>query len=98
MGKVRRKGAVERNLASLPPGKRPWEVWPEDYQPDYYYRIAKVGMEVVNKALQILGGYGYINEFPIERMYRDIKGIEIGAGTTQIQKLIIARELLAKFN
>jgi isovaleryl-CoA dehydrogenase len=56
-----------------------------------------VGMEVVNKALQILGGYGYINEFPIERMYRDIKGIEIGAGTTQIQKLIIARELLAKF-
>ncbi|PKN32884.1 MAG: acyl-CoA dehydrogenase [Deltaproteobacteria bacterium HGW-Deltaproteobacteria-19] len=56
-----------------------------------------VGMEVVNKALQILGGYGYISEFPIERMYRDIKGIEIGAGTTQIQKLIIARELLAKF-
>ncbi len=56
-----------------------------------------VGMEVVNKALQVLGGYGYINEFPIERMYRDIKGIEIGAGTTQIQKLIIARELLAKF-
>jgi isovaleryl-CoA dehydrogenase len=55
-----------------------------------------VGMEVVNKALQILGGYGYINEFPIERMYRDIKGIEIGAGTTQIQKLIIAKELLAK--
>jgi isovaleryl-CoA dehydrogenase len=55
-----------------------------------------VGMEVVNKALQILGGYGYISEFPIERMYRDIKGIEIGAGTTQIQKLIIARELLAK--
>jgi isovaleryl-CoA dehydrogenase len=57
-----------------------------------------VGMEVVNKALQILGGYGYISEFPIERMYRDIKGIEIGAGTTQIQKLIIARELLSKFN
>ena len=55
-----------------------------------------VGMEVVNKALQILGGYGYISEFPIERMYRDIKGIDIGAGTTQIQKLIIARELLAK--
>lgn len=55
-----------------------------------------VGMEVVNNALQILGGYGYINEFPIERMYRDIKGIEIGAGTTQIQKLIIAKELLAK--
>ena len=56
-----------------------------------------VGMEVVNKALQVLGGYGYISEFPVERMYRDIKGIEIGAGTTQIQKLIIVRELLKKF-
>jgi isovaleryl-CoA dehydrogenase len=56
-----------------------------------------VGMEVVNKALQVLGGYGYISEFPVERMYRDIKGIEIGAGTTQIQKLIIVRELLRKF-
>ena len=56
-----------------------------------------VGMEVVNKALQILGAYGYISEFPVERMYRDIKGIEIGAGTTQIQKLIICRELLRKY-
>jgi isovaleryl-CoA dehydrogenase len=55
-----------------------------------------VGMETVNKALQVLGGYGYISEFPVERMYRDIKGIEIGAGTTQIQKLIVARELLRK--
>ncbi len=55
---------------------------------------SQVGMRVVDKATQILGGYGFISEFPIERMYRDMKGIEFGAGTTQIQKLIIARELI----
>ena len=57
---------------------------------------SQVGVRVVGKALQVLGGYGFITEFPLERMYRDIKGIEIGAGTTQIQKLIIMRELLTK--
>jgi len=55
---------------------------------------SQVGMGVADKAVQILGGYGYINEFPVERMYRDMKGIEIGAGTTQIQKLIIVQELM----
>jgi isovaleryl-CoA dehydrogenase len=55
---------------------------------------SQVGMRVVDKAVQILGGYGFISEFPVERMYRDMKGIEFGAGTTQIQKLIIARELM----
>jgi len=55
---------------------------------------SQVGMKVVDKAVQILGGYGFISEFPVERMYRDMKGIEFGAGTTQIQKLIIARELM----
>ncbi len=38
--------------------------------------------------------HDFIKEFPVERMYRDVKGIEFGAGTTQIQKLIIIRELL----
>ena len=55
---------------------------------------SQVGMRAVDKAVQILGGYGFISEFPVERMYRDMKGIEFGAGTTQIQKLIIARELI----
>jgi isovaleryl-CoA dehydrogenase len=55
---------------------------------------SQVGMRVVDKAVQILGGYGFISEFPVERMYRDMKGIEFGAGTTQIQKLIIVRELM----
>jgi isovaleryl-CoA dehydrogenase len=55
---------------------------------------SQVGMRAVDKAMQILGGYGFISEFPVERIYRDIKGIEFGAGTTQIQRLIIVRELL----
>jgi len=55
---------------------------------------SQAGMRVVDRALQMLGGYGFIREFPIERMYRDVKGIEFGAGTTQVQKLIIVRELL----
>lgn len=55
---------------------------------------SQVGMRVVNNAMQIYGGYGFIKEFPVERMYRDIKSIEFGAGTTQIQKLIIVRELM----
>lgn len=55
---------------------------------------SQAGMRVVNNAMQIFGGYGFIKEFPVERMYRDIKSIEFGAGTTQIQKLIIVRELM----
>ena len=61
-------------------------------------QIALDQMRVVDKAMQILGGYGFISEFPIERMYRDMKGIEFGAGTTQIQKLIIIQELMKKFS
>ena len=57
---------------------------------------SQVGMRAVDKAVQILGGYGFISEFPVERMYRDMKGIEFGAGTTQIQKLIIVQEMLKK--
>ena len=55
---------------------------------------SQVGMRVVNQAMQIFGGYGFITEFPVERMYRDVKSIEFGAGTTQIQRLIIVRELM----
>lgn len=57
---------------------------------------AEVGVRSVGKAVQIFGGYGFIREFPIERMYRDVKGIEFGAGTNQIQKLIIINELIKK--
>lgn len=48
-------------------------------------------------AIQILGGYGYMKEYKIERFMRDAKLLEIGAGTTEIRKLVIARELLKNF-
>jgi len=44
-------------------------------------------------ATQIFGGYGYMNEFPVARFYRDAKVLEIGEGTSEVQKMIIAREL-----
>ena len=49
--------------------------------------------EVCNDAVQIHGGYGYIKDFPVERMYRDAKLMEIGEGTNEIQRLVIARSL-----
>ena len=45
-------------------------------------------------SIQIMGGYGYMREYKVERYFRDAKLLEIGAGTSEIQKLIIARELL----
>jgi isovaleryl-CoA dehydrogenase len=57
---------------------------------------AEAGIRAVGKAMQVFGGYGFIREYPIERMYRDVKGIEFGAGTNQIQKLIIMGELMKK--
>ena len=57
---------------------------------------AEAGIRAVGQAMQVFGGYGFMREYPIERMYRDVKGIEFGAGTNQIQKLIIMGELLKK--
>lgn len=53
-----------------------------------------VAMQVATDALQISGGYGYMTEFPFERMLRDAKITQIYEGTNQIQKLVISRELL----
>jgi alkylation response protein AidB-like acyl-CoA dehydrogenase len=53
-----------------------------------------VAMEVTTQALQIAGGYGYMTEFPFERMMRDAKITQIYEGTNEIQKMIIARQLL----
>ena len=53
-----------------------------------------VAMEVTTDAVQILGGYGYIQEYPVERMMRDAKFTQIYEGTNQIQRLVIARQML----
>jgi alkylation response protein AidB-like acyl-CoA dehydrogenase len=53
-----------------------------------------VAMEVTTDAVQVLGGYGYIQEYPVERMMRDAKITQIYEGTNQVQRLVIAREML----
>lgn len=58
------------------------------------YYASEVGVRVSTEAVQIFGGYGYIKEFPVEKFYRDSKLCTIGEGTSEIQKLVISRELL----
>ncbi len=53
-----------------------------------------VAMEVTTDAVQVLGGYGYISEYPVERMMRDAKITQIYEGTNQIQRLVIARQMV----
>jgi alkylation response protein AidB-like acyl-CoA dehydrogenase len=55
---------------------------------------SEVAMYTANEALQIHGGYGYVKEFHVERMLRDAKITQIYEGTSEIQKMVIARELL----
>jgi alkylation response protein AidB-like acyl-CoA dehydrogenase len=55
-----------------------------------------VAMEVTTDAVQVLGGYGYIKEYPVERMMRDAKITQLYEGTNEIQRLVIAREMLAE--
>jgi alkylation response protein AidB-like acyl-CoA dehydrogenase len=50
-------------------------------------------MEVTVEAVQILGGYGFVKEYPVERMMRDAKITQIYEGTNEIQRLVIARSL-----
>jgi alkylation response protein AidB-like acyl-CoA dehydrogenase len=53
-----------------------------------------VAMAVTTDAVQVLGGYGYVSEYPVERMMRDAKITQIYEGTNQVQRLVIAREML----
>ena len=55
---------------------------------------SKVAREVTNLAMQIHGGFGYMKEYPVERMYRDAKITEIYEGTSEIQKVIIAKQVM----
>jgi butyryl-CoA dehydrogenase len=55
---------------------------------------SEVSSRCANKAMQIHGGYGYTRDYDIERLLRDAKLTEIGEGTSEVQRLVIARELL----
>jgi alkylation response protein AidB-like acyl-CoA dehydrogenase len=58
------------------------------------YYASEVAVRAANEAVQIFGGYGYTKDFPVEKFYRDAKLCTIGEGTSEIQKLVIAREAL----
>jgi alkylation response protein AidB-like acyl-CoA dehydrogenase len=58
------------------------------------YYASEVCVRASNECVQIFGGYGYTKEFPAEKFYRDSKLCTIGEGTSEIQKLVISREVL----
>jgi hypothetical protein len=61
------------------------------------YYAGEVATWVAERAVQILGGYGFIKEYPVEKYYRDVKLCTIGEGTSEIQKMVIFRQLLKRF-
>ncbi|MCM5530135.1 acyl-CoA dehydrogenase family protein [Parasegetibacter sp. NRK P23] len=58
------------------------------------YYASEVAVKTANEAVQVFGGYGYTKDFPVEKYYRDSKLCTIGEGTSEIQKIVIAREAL----
>ncbi|MDN3204960.1 acyl-CoA dehydrogenase family protein [Algoriphagus sediminis] len=60
------------------------------------YYASEVSVSVSNEAVQIFGGYGFTKDYPVEKYYRDAKLCTIGEGTSEIQKLVISREILKK--
>lgn len=55
---------------------------------------SEIAVRVANEAVQVHGGYGFIKDYPVEKFYRDVKLMTIGEGTSEIQRLVIARQLL----
>lgn len=58
------------------------------------YQASEVAVMATNEAVQIHGGYGFIKDFPVEKFYRDVKLVTIGEGTSEVQKLVIARNII----
>lgn len=58
------------------------------------YYASEIAVSIANEAVQVFGGYGYTKDFPVEKFYRDAKLCTIGEGTSEIQKIVIAREVL----
>jgi acyl-CoA dehydrogenase len=82
-------------------------VWKAAWEANQGYNFARsasmaklkagdVAMHVTDEAIQILGGYGYIRDFPVEKWHRDAKIYQIWEGTAEIQRLVIARELTGR--
>ena len=58
------------------------------------YYASEVAVRVANEGVQIHGGYGFTKDYPAEKFYRDVKLCTIGEGTSEIQKLVISRDML----
>ena len=56
---------------------------------------SEIAVRATDRAIQIHGGYGFTKDYPVEKFYRDVKLCTIGEGTSEIQKLVIARQLLS---
>lgn len=81
---------LTRNAADLKNHKKPHTL--EAAMAKYY--ASEVAVKVSTEAVQIHGGYGYTKDFPVEKFYRDSKLCTIGEGTSEIQKLVISREVI----
>lgn len=55
---------------------------------------SEVALRVADMAVQIFGGYGFVKDYPVEKYYRDAKLCTIGEGTSEIQRIVIARQVL----
>jgi alkylation response protein AidB-like acyl-CoA dehydrogenase len=62
------------------------------------FYAAEASLRACSAAIEIHGGYGYMRAFPVERYYRDAKMYQIGEGTSQVQRMVIAREILGRFD
>ena len=90
--KIRAAELLVRSAGTMKDNNQP--VTQESAMAKYY--ASEVSTEVSNDAVQIFGGYGYIKEYPVEKFYRDSKLCTIGEGTSEIQKLVISRNILKK--
>lgn len=61
------------------------------------YYASEAATRATNEAIQVHGGYGFIKDFPVEKLYRDVKLMTIGEGTSEVQKMVIARNILNMF-
>jgi alkylation response protein AidB-like acyl-CoA dehydrogenase len=79
------------NAALLKTARKPFSLQASEAK----YFASEIATRAASEAVQIHGGYGFIKEFPVEKLYRDVKLMTIGEGTSEVQKMVIARNLLA---
>ncbi|MBN2158371.1 MAG: acyl-CoA dehydrogenase family protein [Spirochaetes bacterium] len=93
---------IQTDVARLLIYQAAWAKQMKDPEAAVLASVAKVwaseaATQISSMAVQVHGGYGYIKEFPVERLYRDAKLGEIGEGTSEIQRILIAKDLIRKY-